>query len=288
MIPDPLFYKLLLVALVWLCIMLHVVWPSERAAARPTPAEPVALSRKRSREPKPFVGLTRKPHCDACQQAITPRPQAPAASPPPIVTTRGRPRQIDTSHHGCPDPNCAYYGRLGLGNISANGHPNGGPWRQLYCRQCEGFFLETHGTLFHGKRVAAELIVRVLGCLAEGLGIRGTARVFEVDPNTVLRWFVEAAEQLKAFSSYFLCEVHVRQLQLDELYAVLSAVKDGEMSEGDPPSVALAALGLDRDRPTEQADAGDRCWPAHAGHGPARRASGDGGARAGLRPVVPH
>ena len=141
MIPDPLFYKLLLVALVWLCIMLHVVWPSERAAARPTPAEPVALSRKRSREPKPFVGLTRKPHCDACQQARTPRPQAPAASPPPIVTTRGRPRQIDTSHHCCPDPNCAYYGRLGLGNISANGHPNGGPWRQLYCRQCEGFFL---------------------------------------------------------------------------------------------------------------------------------------------------
>jgi len=42
---------------------------------------------------------------------------------------------------------------------------------------------------------------------------------------------VEAAEQLQAFTSYFLCEVHVQQLQLDELYAVLSAVKDGEMSE---------------------------------------------------------
>jgi IS1 family transposase len=42
---------------------------------------------------------------------------------------------------------------------------------------------------------------------------------------------VEAAEQLQAFSRYFLCEVHVRQVQLDELYAVLSAVKDGQMSE---------------------------------------------------------
>jgi hypothetical protein len=38
----------------------------------------------------------------------------------------------------------------------------------------------------HGKRVAVELSVRVLACLAEGLGIRATARVFEVDPNTVL------------------------------------------------------------------------------------------------------
>jgi hypothetical protein len=71
----------------------------------------------------------------------------------------------------------------------------------------------------------------VLACLAEGLGIRATARVFEVDPNTVLRWLVEAAEQLTAFSAYFLCEIHVNQLQLDELYAVLSAVKDGDLSE---------------------------------------------------------
>jgi len=59
--------------------------------------------------------------------------------------------------------------------------------------------------------------VRVLACLAEGLGIRATARVFEVDPNTVLQWLVEAAEQLRAFSAYFLCDLHVRQLQLDEL-----------------------------------------------------------------------
>jgi len=51
--------------------------------------------------------------------------------------------------------------------------------------------LETHGTLFHGKRVSVDLIVHVIGCLAEGLGIRGTARVFEVDPNTVLQWLVE-------------------------------------------------------------------------------------------------
>ena len=37
---------------------------------------------------------------------------------------------------------------------------------------------------FHGKRSSVELIVRVIACLAEGLGIRGTARVFEIDPNT--------------------------------------------------------------------------------------------------------
>jgi len=42
---------------------------------------------------------------------------------------------------------------------------------------------------------------------------------------------VEAAEQRKAFTSYCLCEVHVQQVQLDELSAVLCGVKDGESSE---------------------------------------------------------
>ena len=38
-------------------------------------------------------------------------------------------------------------------------------------------------------------------------------------------------DQLQALARYFLCDVHVRQVQLDELYAVLRAVKDGELSE---------------------------------------------------------
>ena len=145
--------------------------------------------------------------------------------------TNRHPRTVDTSAHFCPHTGCDYRGWLGLGNLRANGHPSGGPWRQFQCRACEGYFLETHGTLFHGKRVAVELIVRVLACLAEGLGIRATARVFEVAPNTVLHWLVEAAEHLRAFSTYFLCDLHVGQLQLDELYAVLRGVKAGEISE---------------------------------------------------------
>jgi len=118
-----------------------------------------------------------------------------------------------------------------LGNLRANGHPNGGPWRQFHCTACDGYFPEHHGTIFHGKRVSVELIVHVIACLAEGLGIRSTARVFEVDPNTVLQWLIEAADQLRAFSQYFLHDLHLTQVQLDELYAVLSAVKDGKVSE---------------------------------------------------------
>ena len=140
---------------------------------------------------------------------------------------------MKTSTHVCPNPDCSYHGWVGWGNLRANGHPGGGPWRQFQCLGCQGYFQETHGTPLHGKRVPPEMLVWAVGALAEGLGIRAVARVFEVDPNTVLQWLVEAADHLKAFSEYFLHDVRVTQVQLDELYALLSAVKDGEVSEAE-------------------------------------------------------
>src|SRR5262249_5085013 len=206
MISHLFFYQLVLIALVWLCVMLQWAWPSAPAAACPPPELP-PLRPKRTREPTPFAGLTAKPHCDACEHATAPHPHAPAAPPPRLVPPPGRRRQVDTSSHFCPNPDCAYRGWAGWGNLRANGHPSGGPWRQLYCTRCEGYFQETHGTPLHGKRVAPDLLVWAVGALAEGLGIRAVARVFEVDPNTVLAWLVEVAEHAAAFSQYFLHDV---------------------------------------------------------------------------------
>jgi len=138
---------------------------------------------------------------------------------------------VETSRHFCPHPDCAYQGWVGLGNLCANGHPSGGPWRQLHGTSCGGYFQETYGTPLHGKRVEPQKLVWAVGALAEGLGIRAVARVFEVDPNTVLAWLVEVADHAAAFSRYFLHDVRVTQVQLDELFALLSAVKAGEVSD---------------------------------------------------------
>ena len=72
MIPTLFFYAFLLVALVWLFLTLYWLWlnnPDARFQAIPTPQLP---RHKRSREPKPFVGLSHKPppaqlgHPSAC------------------------------------------------------------------------------------------------------------------------------------------------------------------------------------------------------------------------------
>ena len=231
---SPLFFsQLVLFALIGIFVILHLTRPKRRLTAPATPTEPVPLKPKcpRSHEPKPFEGLIQKPHCALCERD-TAHPQAPPPVPPdPMPPTNRRPREVDLSLHFCPHDDCDYRGWLGLGNLRANGHPSGGPWRQFHCTFCKGYFLETQGTIFHGKQAAVELVVRVLACLAEGLGIRATARVFEVAPPTVLHWLVEAAEQLRAFSAYFLCDLHLRQLQLDELYTVLRERKAGEISD---------------------------------------------------------
>ena len=221
------FYPFAGVLFILLCLLLCRLWrggkttPSVRKLPRP------------KREPKPFAGLTPKPDCETCEQQIRSQPQVPSAPPPRIILTRGRRRQVDTTSHFCPHATCSYHGRVGFGNIRANGHPTGRRWRQLVCLGCRGYFLETHGTPFHGRQVDPNKLVWALAALAEGLGIRAVARVFEIDPNTVLGWLVDAAEHLEAFSRYGLQDVHVEQVQMDELFALLSAVKDRDITEAE-------------------------------------------------------
>jgi IS1 family transposase/transposase-like protein len=198
-----------------------------RHPARATPSKACAKE-------KPFPGLTRKPHCAACEAAAGAHPPPPPAPPPPVIQyPRGRPREVDTCNHYCPNTGCEYFGWIGRGNIRANGFPNGRRWRQLHCVVCNRYFLETHGTLFHGKSRPAEDILRAIAAVAEGLGIRAVARVFETQPNTVLSWLIEAAVHAETISQYLLHDLRVSQIQLDELFARVSAVAAEQPGEAE-------------------------------------------------------
>ena len=161
MIPHLFYYQLVVLCLLWLCILLHAVWPSRGAVSpqRPVEPEPITPQRQRSHKPKPFVGLTHKPHCALCAHEATHGTPPSPMRPDPMPPTHRRPRGIDTSKHFCPHSGCRYRGWLGLGNLRANGHPSGSSWRQFQCTACTGYFPEHHGTLFYGKRVPVELIV---------------------------------------------------------------------------------------------------------------------------------
>jgi hypothetical protein len=93
MIPHLFYYQLVVLGLLWLCVMLHYIWPSRCAVAPPQPAAWVKSPRQRSHEPKPFAGLTHKPPCALCEQeAAHPTPQPPMR-PNPMLPTNRRPRE---------------------------------------------------------------------------------------------------------------------------------------------------------------------------------------------------
>jgi hypothetical protein len=59
MVPTLFFSQLVLVALVWLCVMLHWAWPSDPAMSPPTPepTPPAASGRGTSTSPPEAQGV---------------------------------------------------------------------------------------------------------------------------------------------------------------------------------------------------------------------------------------
>ena len=167
MVSHLFYYQLALLAMLWLFVMLPVA-RVHRGAQRPPPATPLKPKRHRSTAPKACEGLTHKPHWALCERDTASPQEPPTVPPDPMAPTHRRPREIDPARHFCPHAGGEYRGWLGLGKLRANGHPRGGPWRQVPCPACPGYFLETPGTLCHSKQAAVELIVRVVAGLAEG------------------------------------------------------------------------------------------------------------------------
>jgi IS1 family transposase/transposase-like protein len=170
------------------------------------------------------TAATEPAECPGCKKEAE---QQKREAPPRIEHKLGRPQSIDTSSHFCPNETCDYFEWVGLGNIRSNGHPNGGRWRQLECTVCHKTFVETLNTIFYGKKHAAETIWRVLKCLAEGVGIRKTARIFDLDPNTVQEWLEQAGTHMDNVSHYLLHDLQLSQIQVDELWAHLGK-RNGE------------------------------------------------------------
>ena len=164
MIPHLIYYQLVILILLWLCVMLPHLWPSPPRRMLTKPADPLKPKRKRSTEPNACEGLTYKPPWALGEHETAETAPPPPVRPEPLPPTNRRPRTVDTAQHCCPQAGCRSRGWRGLGNWRANGHPRGGPWRPCQCTSCEGSVPAHHGPMFHGTQVPVELLVRVLAC----------------------------------------------------------------------------------------------------------------------------
>ena len=129
-----------------------------------------------------------------------------------------RPKFLDVA---CPNQRCKRCGQMGLGNVVSNGTyrtRSTGKARLFLCRACGKAFSSRTGTAFFGLRTRKRTVLLGLRLLAEGLGLRGTARVLEIKLDTVRGWLAMAAQHCDYVSHLLLRELQLSQVQVDELW----------------------------------------------------------------------
>jgi LacI family transcriptional regulator len=112
----------------------------------------------------------------------------------------------DLSRFCCQNTACPDHGHRDRGNLSVCMRYGPDPQRRLlYCKTCKARFSERKGTPLFDARLPEGKLLAVLAHLADGCGVRQTARLVGVSKDTVTRLALRAGD-------------HARQLH-DELAA---------------------------------------------------------------------
>jgi transposase-like protein len=148
---------------------------------------------------------------------------------------------MDLDKHYCPNEACKQYGLRNQGNISVRGQYGKDKSRDLlYCRTCGQRFAATRGSALFGLHLPAETVRAIIHQAAEGAGVRATARLLELNKNTVNRVILRVGEHCASVLSHLLADLNLTEAQLDELWTfvkkrkVLEARKTSETSTDAP------------------------------------------------------
>jgi transposase-like protein len=121
----------------------------------------------------------------------------------------------------CQNPRCADYGKKGSGNLYQHN------WvdrrrkriRNLRCRTCKKEFSERKGTPWYQAKLSEAKAVAIAQHLAEGDGLRKTARLVGSPLATVIHWNRKLGEHGKALHEEQVRHVKVREAQGDEMWS---------------------------------------------------------------------
>lgn len=117
----------------------------------------------------------------------------------------------------CDNPSCECYNKAGEGNIKINSRVKG----QVYCNRCRNIWVLTKGTMFFDLRTPIDKVIKVLQCLARGMGLRNTCRQENVTTDSALDWILKAAKHSNEFTKYMQQHMHLEQVQIDEFWSFI-------------------------------------------------------------------
>jgi IS1 family transposase len=118
----------------------------------------------------------------------------------------------------CPHRHCRGYGKpFSQGYLVKNGTSRGQP--RAWCTACEASVVLSYGTAYYGLEADPVVFETAVRALAEGNALRATARIVQVDKDTVCTWLHRVACHCRTVMLYFWHDLHVSECQLDELWS---------------------------------------------------------------------
>ena len=141
----------------------------------------------------------------------------------------------DLAQFCCQNSRCSDFGRRGAGNLTVTGRlGKSRQYRLLYCRACRDRFSERKGTPLYRAHLPEDKVLSILEHVNEGCGVRKTARLVKVHPDTVSRYSRAAGEHSRAAHHELVAHSPAtREIQMDEKWSFV-AKKEKNCDEDDP------------------------------------------------------
>ena len=111
----------------------------------------------------------------------------------------------DVNNAFCTNLDCKDYGLQNHGNIAIRGKYGKDKDKDLlYCRTCGKRFASTRATAFFGLHLSDDKIAQIIHHAAEGVGVRATSRLLDINKDTVNRVILRAGEHCEIVLSNLL------------------------------------------------------------------------------------
>jgi len=128
---------------------------------------------------------------------------------------------------------CPHCGSTELKTLQTYDTVNNGSRQLFKCQECKETFAETHGTPMENLKTPLSKVASVLRVRSEGMGLRATARVFDIHKNSVTEWEQRFAAQKEPLMLYALCHKFISlTFEGDELYTITDKRREACDSEG--------------------------------------------------------
>jgi transposase-like protein len=128
---------------------------------------------------------------------------------------------MELKRQWCDNKTCPDFGKIEAGNIKVLSHVE----QRYYCTTCQHSCSADKHTFFATVRSPRSVVLEALALFNERNSLRAVARLKHLSANRVLHWLALAGQPAAAVSAERIRELHLTQVQIDELWTVVKKNK---------------------------------------------------------------